>query len=227
MYVEDILLFIHHNLISRYGSQSFDGLLHGAWYQNFIASVAQHICNDRALSSNQSHTILKLVRRVRSQLIKLGTDAAELDRLLAKPEHRQPPYESSRRPREARYLGNNMVALRCKVDGLLIAHIKALGMDEGLTHCNGILRSRPRFEWTQKLWIVSVHRYNLQSLRTLLQEHRFHLDQILIDYLALCQASVDQSSTITRMDDDVLIANVCDDDILASWMTTIANGIIL
>jgi hypothetical protein len=221
MYIEDILLSL-----TRYQFP------HDSWHQNFVSSVAQHIHAGRTLSTNQSRTIVKLVRRLRHQLVADGVaSAADLDQLLAEPEHRRTPYTSTQKPREARYLGDGLFALRCKVDGLLVAHIKALGIPE--TYINRLLiaRSRrPRFDWLQKLWIIPVHRYNLVALRHLLHEHRFHVDTIASNYLALCAESVDRASQITfgpDEDHDILIVNVCDDDILAGWMTENATGIVL
>src|SRR4051812_4030376 len=102
MYVEDILIAITHTMaMSGRRSRPFGGLLDDRWSQDFLINVGQYVHTDHALSSNQCRIILKLVRRVRSHLTEAGiASSEEIDQLLANPEYRRKPYESSKKPRE-------------------------------------------------------------------------------------------------------------------------------
>lgn len=221
MFVEDILVAINNKIAMVHPSQPrFGGLLDGNWYPGFIVSVTAQVRAARPLSTNQSQMVLKLISKVRSYIVKYEIASAdEIDRLLAYPQHRLPPYESIRLPREARYLGDNQIGLRCKPDPILTENIKNLSGPAG----------RPRFDWSHKIWIVPVQRCNLAGLHTLLHTYRFHADTVTADYLRLCDESIDQVSIFVFADADstVLLANIRDHDILAGWITEIAGGIVL
>lgn len=226
MYVEDILLAIFNKTSTVH--RPFGGLFDGQWHRSFISSVAEHIRAERALSSNQSRMILKMIEKSRAYIASYNiASAAEIDHLLAVPEHRRTPYVSAQVPREARYIGDNLLALRCKADGLLTTQIKALGNPPVTSET--LMRARPRFDWTHRIWIIPVHHFNLTAIRALLHEHRFRTNQLTADYLDKCAVSVNQPSTFAFADADrtMMIVNVCDDYILAGWITDVAGGIVL
>jgi hypothetical protein len=230
MYVEDFLLAISEKLTPSHHWKrhfrpgdfpAFGGLFDDAWHQSFISSVTQHVRAERALSSNQSRVILKLIAKARSYLVEYAiASPTEIDHLLHAPQHRQTPYESAQVPREVRYLGDNLLGVRCKADAVVASAIKALGTGQV---------QRPRFDWTYKLWIVPVHRVTLSRLRALLRNHRFHLDRATTDYLDLCETSIGQPSSFMFADatHTTMVANICDDPVLAGWITEVAGGIVL
>jgi hypothetical protein len=226
MYVEDILIAISNKVATV--RRPFGSLFDGQWYRSFISSVAQHIQAERALSSNQSRTILKMIDKARAYIVTYGiASAVEIEHLLAAPRHRRTPYVSAQVPREVRYIGDNLLALRCKADGLLTAHIKALGNPPITSET--LMPTRPRFDWTHRIWIVPVHHFNLPAIRDLLHEHRFHTNRATADYLDLCAASINQPSICTFTDTtrSIMIVNICDDYIMAGWITNVAGGIVL
>jgi hypothetical protein len=225
MFVEDILVAISNKLALGPSHGQFGGLLDGDWYRSFISSVTTYVQGDRPLSTNQSRMILKLVAKVKPHIVNDGLCSAyEIGQLLTYPQHRQPPYESSQIPREARYLGDNLLGLRCKADGILAVRIKNLAVRK--INPTG---SIPRFDWPHKIWIVPVHRYNLCEVQMLLREHRFHLDNATTIYLDRCHRSANSVSTFMLADHEpgTLIASIHDNDILAGWVTEVASGITL
>jgi hypothetical protein len=230
MYVEDFLLAISekmtptHHLKQHFRSgafPAFGGLFNDAWHQSFISNVTQHVRAEHALSSNQSRIVLKLIAKARSYLVEYAiASPAEIDRLLSAPLYRRAPYESAQVPREARHIGDNLIALRCKADNVVATNIKALGNSH---------TDRARFDWSHKLWIVRVQQHNLSKLRAILHHHRFRLDRATTEYLDLCEASIDQSSNFVFADTSqtTMIANICNDAMLAGWITEVAGGIVL
>lgn len=212
MYVEDLLL-----AIQARNPSVFDGLIN-EWYVGFIASVSRHVRAGKQLSTSQGTTILKLIVQVRRPLVRHGmaTDD-DIDNMLHQPEYRRPLYESTHIPREVRYLGDNCLGFRFKQNDLIVETIKALGHDS---------LPRPRFQWEQRIWVVPVWRHNLQKIMTLVNEYQFNLDAETTAYLRLARQSIDQPSTFVLAEEHgVILANVCDDPLLAAWIET--DGIML
>lgn len=234
IFVEDALVAIRNKLLFQ--PQCFTTLLNDTWYQSFITSVAAQCDAGRRLSTNQSRIVLKIIQRVSSALIgyHIATEG-DVEQLLSNPQYRLELYESAPRvPSEVRYLGNNLLGFRCKADehlttkiqeaGVLVEHIHSSYPTYRAYH----VRSRSRFNWALKIWIVPVYSSNLATIRRLISDH-FQTDQSVRDYLNLCEHSIDVCSTAILLDDDppILVANICDNALLADWMTAIAGGIVL
>jgi hypothetical protein len=237
MYVEDFIEAIeakistsnrrlHKNIIAPFGN-----LFNSEWHRSFIENVTQHTRAGRPLSSNQSRMILKMINAAQAYLVDYDiANQAIITEILEFPKHRQPPYESSNVPREVRYLGDNLLGIRCKANEILTNAIKHLGkINSDPLLMPNILRSVPRFDWGYRIWIVPVHRHNLFMIFDLLSEFRIQPDQATNDYLALCRTSIGKESEFVFADDQqqALRALVCDDYILASWITEIAGGVVL
>lgn len=229
MFVEDVLIAIS-NKIALSGYQQFAGLFNDEWHRSFIFSVARQVTDGRALSVNQTRVALKLIQKAMPYIFKCGIASADDIRdLLTYPRYRKPPYESTKIPREARYLGDNLLGLRCKYDTAITAQIKNLAYTKVTDELSLTPPcSRARFDWAYKIWIVPVHHYNLSKIMVLLREHRFHLDQMTTDYLKQCKESIGQPSVVAFIDEgSALRAHVRDQDIFADWITEIAGGIVL
>jgi hypothetical protein len=225
IYVEDILLAIRAHL-SR--AMSFDGVLDDVWSQNFVHSVSEVILTERSLSTNQARVILNMIRRVRRQLVRYGTATDDdIDVLLRHPQYRRPLYESSYVPREARYVGDNLIALRFKQHDSIVERIKELGKP-ALTDWSRApnMVPKPQFNWDYRIWIVPVMHYNVLDLFALLNEYRFHLDPVTFTYLRVARHSLNKATAVTRLQDS-LVVHVSDHPILAGWITEIANGLAL
>jgi hypothetical protein len=228
MYVEDLFI----NIAQRLGEirprhALFGGLLDGEWHRSFIANVSGHILAGNQLSSNQSKTILKLIARVRAYLVAYGMATDEdISGMLAQPEHRRPLYASIEIPREVRHLGDNLLGFRYKQNDLITKRIKALG-DPALVTTHKIeLIERPRFDWPTRIWVVPMFRHNLEAIFDLIREYRFGIDFMTSSYLKLAAASLDQPSTfIFSAEHDLVLGTVCDNPLLAAWITQIAEGV--
>lgn len=231
MYVEDLLVAVTN--IVTVSPRAFGGLLDGEWHKSFLSSVSTHVLANRALSSNQCRMITKIFSRVRHHIVehKLAS-ADDVNDLIAAPNYRQPPYESSQQiPREVRHIGDNLLAFRCKADSLLTGRIKGLGRTSEVIDSENlfVLRTRPRFDWTYRVWIVPVHRYNINAIQLLLRDHRFHIDPVTLAYLRSVRDDNGLASTFRFGDAEqsIIIAEVRDNDILAGWITDNAAGIVL
>lgn len=220
MYVEDLLLAMRAKMPhGRLGQ--FD-----AWQQNFIHNLGDHIASGKPLSTKQSHAVLRLIGSFRQAIVINGMATADdIHEMLQRPQFRRPLYESILVPREVRHLGDNLLAFRFKQHDLIVERIKQFGVPPSGGRTD--LLPKPRFDWDYKLWIVPVMRYNLSAIITLINEYQFTADDSTAAYLRLAQRSHDQPSTVTLADADVLVANVCDNPLLAGWIAEIADGIAL
>ena len=225
LYAEDLLLAIRARLSQP---TAFDGLLNDAWSQNFIHSVGDAILAERALSTNQARAILNLIRRVRRSLVHYGVATDDdIGLLLRHPQYRRPLYESSYVPREARYIGDNLLALRFKHHDLIVERIKQLGKP-AITAWSQVrdIVPKPQFDWEYRLWIVPVMHHNVLDLFRLINEFRFHLDPVALSYLRAARQSRDMPAAVSRVH-DALFIHVADNPILAGWVTENAHGLAL
>lgn len=219
MYVEDLLLNMNYRLANRLSL----GRALDEWQRNFLRSIGSQLAQSKPLSTNQSRAILRMISTVRRELVNLGmaTDD-DIDEMLHHPEFRWPLYESTHVPREARYLGDNLLGLRFKQNDAIVQRIKNLDPSIGIDW------PRPRFNWEARLWIVPVLRHTLDPIETLLNEFRFHVDPATFNYLRLARESADQASEVTvSQDPEIWLINVCDDMLLAGWVSEVAEGVTL
>ena len=233
MYVEDLLLAIRDRTYFD-PRRAFDGLL-SDWHRNFVLNVSSHVEAGQQLSTNQSTVIIKLIAKVRRQIVHYGmaTDA-DIDHLLCYPDFRRPLYESPNIPREVRYLGDNVLGLRFKQNDVIAALIRDLGrppptdwaLDWAKLRKMTDLLPRPQFNWQHRIWLVPVLRHNLSRIVKLLNEYRFDVDPAVTAYLRLARDSQDRPSAFT-LTDEVILGNVCDNPLLAGWITCVADGITL
>jgi hypothetical protein len=215
MYVEDLVLTIHTKMQST--------LRNDPWQQDFLHSISDHIKQQKSLSTNQSHVILQMIAKFRHYIVRhgLATDD-DLDNMLCHPQFYRPLYESVNVRREVRYLGDNLLGLRFKQHTPIVDRIKAIIPYPDNRMLN---LAKATFDWEYRIWIVPVTRHTITRILTLLNEYQFHIDETTSTYLHLANRSRDQPSTITLASDDVLLANVCDNPLLAAWITEVAGGI--
>lgn len=235
MYVEDLFIKIRDTLYNFLNlSEPFDAKLSDQWHTEFIASVASSIDQNRSISTKQTAIVLKIIAKVRSHIIDLGwASEQDIDRMLSDPQYRIQPYVSANVPREVRHLGDNLLAFRFKKDNNLRDRIKNLCYAKATTWRldyemaapnNKILR--PRYNWLYRVWIIPVYRFNVHATISLIKLENFGLDEETARYLKLARASFDKPSTF-GISNEIIVANVCDDPMLAGWITEVANGIVL
>ncbi len=220
MYVEDLLLKIRDNL-SMFRNKI------DSWHTDFIISISSHAENGKSLSSKQLEIFLKLIRKIKNNIVSNGLiSEREIEILLSEPTYRKPPYESNVVPREVRYLGDNLLGFRCNVNNTIRDTIRNLckGAERlGINlETSGLLR--PRFEWLYKIWIVPVYSFNINEIINVIKMYKFQMDIVTDSYLKSARNNVSSPSMFT-ISDDVFIATVYNDIILASWITEIAEGL--
>ena len=231
MYVEDLLLRIEERRTDWLGDP-FDGLLDDTWTRNFLASVTSHVMAAKPLSTKQSAVILSLIARVRHPLVRHGmmTDG-EIDQMLRYPEFRRPLYESVNIQREVRYLGDNLLGFRFKQNDIIAARISELAT-LNTTNWGGVSAwlkrplPSPQFDWDHRIWVVPVMRHTVEAVMAVINEYRFEIDEAVVAYLRLARKSREQPSAFV-LTEGVIMANVCDNPLLAAWITQVADGIVL
>ncbi len=240
MFVEDLLLelrvhvipkWIQHHLAVEFVGQYVHPWGLTAWHRDFIYNVSNHVNEGHSLSTKQSETFLKLVARFKYKIIEdRVANETEISNLLNDPTYRRPLYTSTNVPKEVRYIGNNFIAFRFKSNKDLLNKIKTLTIIEKSSWIEPynafakIEMTRARFDWLHKIWIVPVYRYNLQAICNLILDARFRMDKSTAEYLQLALDSHDKPS-LFAVDEQTILVNVCDDPILAAWITEIAAGI--
>lgn len=250
MYVEDLLIKIRNAIIGErlpFGGTKylkmppFGDVFNDPWHRDFIQSVCKYADEKRSLSTKQAEIVIKIIDRIRPEIMSFGwATQQELSNLIADPTYRVPLYESSNVPREVRYLGDNLLAFRCKANKVLTDRIKTLDNAAKTGWLDGTLDNfnlakdprgpavalKARFDWLHKIWIVPVYRFNLESIAELIADQRFNMDQETANYLRLAHKSLDQSSLFAiDAENKIILANICDDPILSGWITEIANGV--
>lgn len=221
MYVEDIFTEVALRLSNS--RRAFNGKLASDWHLGFIASVNAQLLAGRALSIAQSEIVLRILRTVETDLAK---DHEGINQFLLSPQFRQTPYQSVRTPREVRFMGDSVLGFRGRADQLLTKDIKDSGGNDELTLQSGYLWMRPQFDWTHKIWLVRVNRFNLHKVKRLIAKHRFQADAAVEQFLQECTDELDAASAC-EVQDDVLILRVKDNELLAHWMLDNVQGLSL
>lgn len=190
-----------------------------SWAYGFVMNVAEYTQKGKPLSTEQSRIILRLVQRVRDVLQNDGTPSEDIDRLIARPSYRQPPYPSANVPREVRHLGGNLVGFRFKRNDAILRDIIELrrGLDLGLTE--------QWFHRTHRLWVVPVTRETLSGVMQIIADHRFSFDDDLLAYLT--DAS-NAHGAIPAFDADrevgLIVGRVPDNEVIAWWVSDVLGG---
>lgn len=208
----------------------FQKVFKDKWYSDFIESVYGYVGSGKSLSTYQASTVLKLLKRADSMLVKNRlVQEGQIERLCLTPSYDRMPYESSNIPREVRYVGDNMLAFRFKFNDTIIKDLSSLRMKSSLaTVGNG-----PRkpvtdvafFHKALRLWFVRVNRDTIQSIMNIIKRYRFDFDDATVDYLALASNSKSEESTfVYDPESGMIVANVCDNEVTAMWITTILRG---
>lgn len=248
MYVEDLLIKIRDKLtidIPQFPSQvrisrgrAFNGLL-DEWSHDFILSVSKHVTEGRALSTKQAEIVLKIIGKLQSPLVDYGwLRDPDLTSMLAEPQYKLPLYESIHIPKEVRYLGDNLLAFRCKTNGDLSMAIKNLGHPQSTPwlhrlHLSSHERARQtivatnvRYDWYHKIWVVPVYRFNLKAITDLMATHRLKPDDITVEYLKAARRAFDKPAEVSVCDEhEAILVHVPDDPLLAGWLTEVAEGV--
>ena len=185
------------------------------WHIDFIESVGRRIKQEQPLSTRQAEMILRIAAERGAALAEgMHIDAADIRAMVACPAYRREPYASRWIRREARYIGDNKLALRFKMDRAIITELKTLGSVMGA--------DKPVWIGWASLWIVPVTRQSLARIVALISSHGFHCNDATIDYLTMAHNSRGMDSAfVLDADSGTIVANVCDNPVLAAWIANV------
>lgn len=196
----------------------FTSFLSDPWAEGFIRNIVGYVQRNQALSTEQSRLALKLIARARSYLVEAGSPAVEIDALLRRPSYRQTPYPSANIPREARYLGDNLVGFRFKRSDFALADLRAakakMFFDRDLWFHRG-----------HRVWVMPVTRDTLGDVVEFIHRHRFDADAPLLAYLSEAADALGQpSSCATDPDLGVTAIWVPDNEVVAWFVSDVLGG---
>lgn len=183
------------------------------WAAAFVTNVASYVRADKPLSTEQSRIILRLIARVRDDLVEqAGAEPATIDWLIAHPSYRQPPHQSANVPREVRYLGEGFLGFRFKRNDAVSADLKAMVRDQDFPF------EDIWFHLNHRIWVVPVNRDTLIEIVDVIDRHRFACDAEVSAYLArAADALGDRSSASTDREIGVIAVQVRDNE-MVSWL---------
>lgn len=221
--VEDALeVFL--DLIINAEIDLFNTLFPDDWHSRFVSNVFGYVSQRKPLSSEQAKIVLKMVARAKTALVeKEIVEEKKIDQLLANPKYRLAPYQSSSIPREVRYVGDNMLAFRFKMNDVIVDSIKSLRKkSDNFTH------DVIRFDHLARVWLVRVTRDTIDPIMQIIGKNRFQIDDATIEYLTLATNSRGQPSTfVFDPESGKIVANICDNEIIASWVRYVLGAEVL
>jgi hypothetical protein len=187
------------------------------WDRCFISDVAYHTREGKALSTAQGKLALKLIDRYKKSLEIKGVVAVELEALLLNPIYKQEPHISVSAPREVRYAGDSKIVFRCRYNKPVVEDIKTLKNHSHIQH-----NSHPKYNGTNKIWLVHVDLSNVNKVIDVIRRHRFNFDDELAEFLTEVVNAKGQKSEIT-IEDNQIIIQCKDDELLSSWLLDLIN----
>lgn len=207
-------------LLGGLGSLVVSTRIKDEWHRSFIASVQQHVQNGSCLSTNQSTIILKACAKYPVDLSKvLRRSVQEVEDSIRNPSYKKEPYQSVSIKREVRYLGDNKLAFRFKLDNTVLQDIKNLRGN------NDLVDERATFNEDYRIWVVSVTVTNYSKVFSIINRHKFDFDEGVLEYMTICNNTSKVKSTIVMEDDESLIyANICSNPILVELIKNTMNG---
>jgi hypothetical protein len=117
-----------------------------------------------------------------------------------------PPRVTVQKRNEARYLGDNLVAISYQTKQEITQDV-----------------TRLRAIWRNGVQVIGVNGKNIDSLVEFLGFHRFEIDDRLEEYLALCLSSREQTSHFVA-DGESVVCNVCDSDTLSMFLLHVVGA---
>lgn len=138
------------------------------WKINFICSVSNQTAFGRPLSDAQVKVVMKLIGQHKHVLAKtMKLNVSDIEYIITNPTYRQPVVPSKNIPREVRYVGENLLAFRYKLDPILVRDIKNL-------RCGRF--QKPQFDRRHRIWLVPVNRDNVLDIQEIITQHKFSYD---------------------------------------------------
>lgn len=199
MYIEDYIAYFAQNC-SKLGEREYE----------FLYSLYSQIEMGRTLTTRQGYAAIKMLKAIstRPNFKKDFTvNKSDLKEAIENKRWKSDLRVSVERRREARYIGDNIVALSFPAIPEMRRAMKGL---KAVWHESG-------------LYLVSVSKSNFDPLIEFLGVYGFDVNTELEEYLAVCMGSIKQVSHIIAVEDGAAI-NVCDDNLFADFVFHICGG---
>lgn len=173
----------------------------------FIQSIDYQILEGKSLTSRQAYAIIKVMRKYTdcaTVYVKLPSDVFEqiLNARLWKTE----PRVTVQKRNEARYLGDNLIAVSYHTRQEINSAATAL-----------------RAVWRDGVQVISINSANIEKVIEFIGAHGFEIDDTLEQYLALCLSSKKQTTHFVA-DADSVVCNVCDNDVISMFLLHVVGA---
>jgi hypothetical protein len=214
LYVEDALAEIYTSMIE---DELFTVVDPDPWAFNFVCNVTRYVTQDKPLSSEQAKIVLKLLDRVSPIFVmKNKMTESDVQALIANPKYRREPYKSANIPREVRFLGDNLVGFRFKLNEIIVEDIRKMQFHFPNRHSI-------YFNHAHRIWVVPVTSKTYQPVLAIIQKHRFSFDDAVAAFFARCKTSENDLSAFAH-GDDLIAATIANNPLLAWWTHSILGG---
>jgi hypothetical protein len=237
MYVEELLI----KILDFDRKHRSAGWITNQWQKDFAMNIYASLDQEKSLSTKQAEQILKIISSLRTNIVsKKWMTFEEIDELINSPTYRKPLYESKIIKKEVRFLGDNKLGFRCKFNPTLDEKLRRIcdvdkksifAKDVPMSYRNledkkqeTIVGVKSHLDILYRMWVVPVYRFNLHKIWSIIKEERFSIDTRTEEYLQLCSDSINKNSSFKVMH-NTIVANVCDDPLLAAWVVNCSNGI--
>lgn len=218
MYVEDAIELFYKEMLGRTPLAQI--MVHDKWTSDFITSLYSSVKAGKTLSTEQGRVFLKALNKHQSWF------DASVTKLIESPYYRNSPYQTKNIPNEVRYLGGNYLGFRYKKSDSLRADFKKISdRTPRIKNSRAVKSPDLKYHALLRIWVVSVTRENFKDIMMIIGKHDFKYDDAVLEYLALADNSIGQKSTfVVDPDTGNIIANICDNTILSSWINNVLFG---
>lgn len=214
MFVEDALQKLYVAVIQ---DDLFLSELPDKWAFNFTINVSRFVTRGNPLSTEQGRIILKLFDRVLPFLIANGrVSEGEARALLNEPVFAKEPFKSANIPREVRFLGDNLLGFRFKLNDIILADIKAI------RKCF-VDPKQVRFDRPSRIWIIPLTENSYLPVMQLIKKHRFQFDDAVAEFIAESKLMKSEPASVA-MDDDFIAIRVFGNSLLSWHLKAILGG---
>ncbi len=198
MFIDELLK----NLFHSQTLSSFDDDVH------FINSVGFQVSEGKTLTTRQAYAATSVLRKKAAKFAAiLNMDKDGFLAIVNSGAWKNEPRVTVQKRNEARYLGDNLVAL---------SYHPTTELRSDLSRISGSVR--------QGVMVVSVlNNTKLEALIEVLGTYGFEIDEELEKYLPLCMSSKGQRSHFVA-DGDSVVCNVCDSETLSAFLLHVVGA---
>ena len=180
---------------------------------SFATDMYRIYASGFSLTSKQLDVCMKILSKYRDDLIDVGINAGEFDRVFNGKICARPVRQSIDYPSEIRYLGQNVLALRAKYSPQIAKAVKRLDKP------NGLLIERTIFSTNYRIWLIRITGENLDLVMKLIKDFKIDFDDTVVAFLAQCTDARTMPSEVQVKEDQVNII-VRNDLVLQYWLST-------